>query len=83
MLTFDNIRVGSLVQGGAWHVPVSIVHVDRISDAAAEVTWRANDGRLGTSVLFPSDLSSLKLAEVGRPFAFTGDGSLYQLAMEA
>ena len=83
MLTAADLRVGALVEGGAWHGPVSILHVDRIGDDAAEVTWRAHDGRLGTSILFPSDLAALKLAEAGRPFAFTGDGALYQLAMEA
>ncbi|MFO1048467.1 MAG: helicase-related protein [Geminicoccaceae bacterium] len=83
MLTASDIRVGALIEGGAWQGPISVLHVERIGDDAAEITWRAHDGRLGTSVLFASDLSGLRLAQAGRPFAFSADGARYQLAMEA
>ena len=83
MLGVDDLRVGAVIEGVAGSGPVTLLHVDRVGEEAAEITWRSTDGRLGSSILFPAELSRLKLAEAGRPFAFIADGALFQLAMEA
>ncbi|MFO1046687.1 MAG: hypothetical protein U1E52_02115 [Geminicoccaceae bacterium] len=68
-------------RGGARR-PISVLHVERIGDDAAETHGVPSDGRLGTPAVCLRS-SGLRLAQWCRPFAFSADGARYQLAMEA
>lgn len=60
-----------------------LVQILPVGADAAEVVWRPADGSLHSRLLFRADLDRLTLLTSGRSFAFTGEGALFQLALEA
>ena len=64
MLKLEDIKKGSEINGIEPDEIVKIVSVDPLGEAALEIVYKTNQGRLGERMLFRSDEAKLKLATV-------------------
>ncbi|HDM8159540.1 TPA: DUF3883 domain-containing protein [Vibrio harveyi] len=83
MLKLEDIKKGSEINGIEPDEIVKIVSVDPLGEAALEIVYKTNQGRLGERMLFRSDEAKLKLATVGRAWSFDAPGKEFKLGLEA
>ena len=62
---------------------VTVVDARWFGSAAVELTYKVHDGSVANRLLYRDDEPRLEIAEVGRPWAFDGDGDLFRLVAEA
>lgn len=83
MATLEQITRGASVKGILPDGLVTVSDVRWIGTVAIEVTYKDSSGRLGNELLYRDREPTLEIAEVGRPWSFDGDGSLFRLVSEA
>ena len=83
MARLEELQVGASLTGLVPHVTVTVVSVQWYGADAAEVTYKAPDGRVGNELVQRWRESDLELVQAGRPWAFDGDGELFRLVSEA
>lgn len=82
-MRLEDITPGASLRGIVPDGAVSVVKVDWFGSNALELTYKDATGCLGSQLLYRHDESRLELVEVGRPWSFDGDGSLFRLVSEA
>ena len=83
MLDFDNIQAGSPLKGVEPNLVVVVVAVTRISADTLKIVYERPDGTYGNRLLTRDQAGAISVATVERPWSFEGDGSVFQLAIEA
>jgi SNF2 family DNA or RNA helicase len=83
MLSLENITKGIRLNGVAPDGPVKIISVEKSGENAVTIIYKDNQGRLGESMLFRADESSLSTAEHELPWAFDAPGGAFKLGVEA
>jgi superfamily II DNA or RNA helicase len=82
-LKLEDLKSGSKVRGIVLEEPVTIVNAKWIGSNAIELTFKRQNGAVGSRLLYREDEPHLELLQPGTPWAFNADGYLYQLASEA
>src|SRR5689334_15978458 len=80
---FSALTPGTYVSGLAASGPVEVLAVETHGDTAATVTWADQDGRTDRRVIYGEVLSTLRIVEPGRRWAFTANAADFLLASEA
>ena len=62
---------------------VTVVSVQWFGSAALELTYKTAAGKVANELLYRDDETRLEVVEVGRPWSFDGDGTLFRLVSEA
>lgn len=83
MLTLEEIKKNTSVQGIEPGQSVRVVQIEPIGDSAITVYYKTTEGVLKERMLFRSDEPDLSLAETGRPWVFDAPGKDFKLATEA
>jgi SNF2 family DNA or RNA helicase len=83
MLRLEDITVDSQLAGLLPSGPVTVKHVRRFGDQAAEITYLDAAGATGSELVFRDREPQLELLQASRPLSFTADGDLFKLASEA
>ncbi len=84
MAKLEDLKVGAVVEGLVPGAAVTILSVQPHGSSSVTVVYRDDAaGRVGEQLLFRGDEPRLRLVEVGRQWAFDGDGELFRLAAEA
>ena len=73
-------QVNGIVPGS----PVTVVDVEWFNHETVKLTYRVeNTGRVGQQLLYAWQAAALEVVSAGTPWAFDGDGTRFQLALEA
>ncbi|HZO64485.1 MAG TPA: DEAD/DEAH box helicase [Kribbellaceae bacterium] len=81
---FATLTPGARVTGLVPEVPVVVLAVQAIGQAAVKITYEYGDGRTGQRLVYPGDLAALTVQEPDEQRRlFDGDGALFRLATEA
>jgi superfamily II DNA or RNA helicase len=83
VLTFDALTPGTMVTGLAASGAAEILAVDMHGSTAASVTWTDSEGRLDRRVIYGDVLTSLRITQNARRWAFSALGDDFLLASEA
>jgi superfamily II DNA or RNA helicase len=83
MLKLEDLKPHAVIKGILPSSAVTVVSVTWFGSDAIELTYKDSAGRPANQLLYRSDESRLELVEVGRPWSFDGDGSLFRLVSEA
>jgi SNF2 family DNA or RNA helicase len=62
---------------------VTVVNVQWFGSTALELTYKTTTGRVANELLYRHDEPRIEVVELGRPWSFDGDGSLFRLVSEA
>ena len=74
-----NAAVGGIVPDSL----VTVVNIEWHGSEALTLIYKKVDGEVGQEILYRDDEARLELVEVGRPWSFDGDGTLFRLVSEA
>ncbi|MFZ5859918.1 MAG: hypothetical protein ACOYVH_04170, partial [Spirochaetota bacterium] len=83
MLKLEDLKPHAVIKGILPSSAVTVVSVMWFGSDALELTYKDSQGRPANQLLYRSDESRLELVDVGRPWSFDGDGSLFRLVSEA
>src|SRR2546422_8570083 len=83
MSKLEDLQTNASLRGILPDALVTVVNVQGFGSEALELTYKAPAGRLGNELLYRHDESRLEVVELGRPWSFDGDGSLFRLVSEA
>ena len=83
MAALEELRQSASVRGVAPDGLVTVVNVQWYGSDAVELTYKDASGRIANELLYRHDEPRLEVVEVGRPWSFDGDGSLFRLVSEA
>jgi SNF2 family DNA or RNA helicase len=83
MALLEDLKKGASVKGVLADCLVTVVDVRWFGTAAIELTYKDPAGKAGTVLLYRDQEPRLEVVEVGRPWSFDGDGSLFRLVSEA
>jgi len=83
MFTLEQLQPKVSVRGIVPDVLVAVVSVQWFGSDAVELTYKLPTGKVDHELLYRHDEARLEIAEVGRPWAFDGDGSMFRLVAEA
>jgi SNF2 family DNA or RNA helicase len=62
---------------------VTVVGVQWFGSEALELTYKSPNGKVANELLYRHDEARIEVVELGRPWSFDGDGSLFRLVSEA
>ncbi len=62
---------------------VTVVSVQWFGSEALELTYKSPNGKVANELLYRHDEARIEVVELGRPWSFDGDGSLFRLVSEA
>jgi len=62
---------------------VTVVSVEWFSSEALELTYKTPNGKVANQLLYRHDEPQFEIVELGRPWSFDGNGSLFRLVSEA
>ena len=79
----EDLTHGAAVRGILPDGVVTVVAVQWFGSGALELTYRSATGQVANRLLYREDEPTLEVVEVGRPWSFDGDGSLFRLVSEA
>jgi SNF2 family DNA or RNA helicase len=79
----EEITKDATVKGILANAAVRIIDAKPIGSNALKVVYEAPDGTTDQEILYRDREPTLELVESGRPWSFTGDGSLFRLVSEA
>ena len=79
MARLEELRRGASVKGILPDGLVSVVDVKWIGTTAVELTYEDSAGRLGSELIYRDREPTIEIAEVGRPWSFDADGSMFRL----
>jgi len=82
-LKLEDLKSGSKVRGIVLVEPVTVINAQWIGSNAVELTFKRQNGAVGSRLVYREDEPHLELLQQGTPWAFNADGYLYQLASEA
>ncbi len=83
MACLEEITRGTSIEGILPDGLVTVLDVKWLGTVALEVTYKDSSGRLGNELIYRDREPSLKVATVGRPWSFDGDGAHFRLVSEA
>src|SRR5687767_7178673 len=83
MARLEELTRGAAVKGVLPDGVVSVVDVKWIGTVAVELTYKDSRGRLGSELIYRDREPTLEIAEIGRPWSFTGDAANFRLVSEA
>src|SRR4051794_37564565 len=83
MAQLEELKAGSLIQGITPGQPVTIVDLKWIGSDAIDVTFRDQQGKADTALLFRENEAMLSVEETGRVWSFDAPGDLLRLVSEA
>ncbi len=82
-MKLEELTPGALVTGLLPSGHVVVVSVSWFGSNALELTYKEQNGRVGSELLYRDDEARLELLEAGKPWSFDGDGHLFRLVSEA
>ena len=82
-MQLDSLTPGMALAGVEPALVVSLVAITPLSPGTATLIYRLPDGRLRDRLVTEPDAAAFSIATVERPWAFSGDGEVFRLAVEA
>jgi len=79
----EDVTVGSRVAGITGNQHVSIVAVKWHGNAVLEITFKNDEGHVGSQLLYREDESRIVVADKSLPWSFDADANLLRLTSEA
>jgi len=83
MLKLEDIQPNGTIRGILPDCLITVVSVNWFGSEALELTYKDPSGRVANRLLYRHDEPLLEVVEMGRPWSFDGDGSLFRLVSEA
>ena len=83
MARLEELTPGASVQGILPDALVTVVSTQWFGSEALELTYKTPTGKVANELVYRHDEPRLEIAELGRPWSFDGDGSLFRLVSEA
>ena len=83
MANLEEIKRGARVKGILPHSVVQIIDVKWHGASVLEITYKDEDGTLGTELIYPDRAKDLKIISGGHSWSFDADGGLLRLTSEA
>lgn len=83
MARLEDITKDAIVKGILANAAVKIIDAKPIGSNALKIVYEGPDGATDQEILYRDREPTLELVEIGRPWSFTGDGSLFRLVSEA
>src|SRR5215204_4137271 len=82
-MRLEEIQPNAVVRGILPDQLITVVNVQWHGSDALELTYKTAAGRVANELLYRHDEARLELVELGRPWSFDADGSLFRLVSEA
>jgi len=82
-LRLEDLKSDALVKGIRRDEAVTVVAVKWIGDDVLDLTYRASGGQLGQQLVYRDQEPRLEIVEAGKQWAFSADGALFKLVLEA
>ena len=82
-MKLEELKSGAVVRGVLADGAVTVVSIQCFGTEAIELTYKTSDGSVDNQLLYRESESKLELVQLGRPWSFDGDGSLFRLVSEA
>ena len=82
-MKLEDLQANTAVRGVLADGLVTVVSVQWFGSEALELTYKTPAGRVANELLYRDDEPRLEIVEVGRPWSFDGDGTLFRLVSEA
>lgn len=79
----EDLKPGATVQGILSDSLVTVVNVRWFFDEAVELTFKDASGNVANRLLYRSDELAFRIAEIGHPWSFDAEPSLFKLTSEA
>jgi SNF2 family DNA or RNA helicase len=79
----EQLVVGACVRGILPDRLIEVVSARWFGADVLELTYKTQDGHLGSELVYRHDVQRLEIVESGRPWSFDGDGHLFRLVAEA
>src|SRR5215813_13849214 len=83
MSQLEDLQPNSSVRGILPDSLVTVVSVQWFGSTAVELTYKTTTGKVANELLYRHDEPRIEVVELGRPWSFDGDGSLFRLVSEA
>ncbi|RRH89510.1 DUF3883 domain-containing protein [Mesorhizobium tamadayense] len=83
MAQLEDLKPNASVRGILPDGLVTVVSVHWHGSAALELTYKTPEGKVANELLYRHDEPRIGLVELGRPWSFDGDGTLFRLVSEA
>jgi superfamily II DNA or RNA helicase len=83
MIRLEDLTRGTSLRGILPDASVTVVDVTWYGSDALELIYKDSMGRTGSQLLYRDSEPDLEIVEIGRPWSFDGDGSLFRLVSEA
>ena len=83
MAVLEELQPSASIRGITPDGLATVVNVEWYGSDAVELTYKDASGRVASELLYRHDEPRLEVVEVGRPWSFDGDGSLFRLVSEA
>ncbi len=82
-MKLEELQPNAAIRGIVSNASVTVVSVQWYGSNALTLIYRTPEGRVDEEILYRHDEPRLELVEMGRPWAFDGDGALFRLVSEA
>ena len=83
MSKLEELQPNTAVRGILPDALVTVVSVQWFGSEALELTYKTPAGKVANELLYRYDEPRIEVVELGRPWSFDGDGSLFRLVSEA
>ncbi|RJT32596.1 DUF3883 domain-containing protein [Mesorhizobium waimense] len=83
MAQLEDLKPNASVRGILPDGLVTVVNVHWHGSAALELTYKTPEGKVANELLYRHDEPRIGVVELGRPWSFDGDGTLFRLVSEA
>ncbi|KXS42420.1 MAG: superfamily II DNA/RNA helicase, SNF2 family protein [Methanolobus sp. T82-4] len=83
MSKLEDLKPNASVRGIVPDGLVTVLNIEWFGSDALDLTYRTSDGRPNSVLLYRDDEARFEVVELGRPWSFDGDGSLFRLVSEA
>jgi hypothetical protein len=83
MNKLEDLKKGTSVNGILTNSTVTVIDVEWHGSDVVELTYKGQDGKPNTELIFRDREPVLEIVAAGTPWAFNSDGHLFKLASEA
>lgn len=83
MTSIQEIKIGLSLTGLEPGLVVGVIGANPIGDSAIQVLYKLPDGTIRERLVSGTDIGTIAVATVERPWSFDGDGDTFKLAVEA
>ena len=83
MAQLEDLKPNASVRGILPNGLVTVVNVQWHGSAALELTYKTPEGKVANELLYRHDEPRIEVVELGRPWSFDGDGTLFRRVAEA